>query len=84
MQVIKPPALLELSGPMFVSYPATNHLQYRLTSEGEGTRLSLTHRAFGYFPRDFIKGADQGFAQWLKRIAEAATRRAHEGKKEKR
>src|SRR5687767_12908398 len=44
VQVIKPPGLLEISGPMFVSYPAINHVQYRLTAEGGGTRLKITHR----------------------------------------
>src|ERR1700730_7764513 len=40
VQVIKAPTLLELTGPMPMSYPAINHLQYRLTVEGKGTRLS--------------------------------------------
>src|ERR1700680_4325926 len=38
-QVIKPPTLLELTGPMFMSFPSLNHVQYRLTAEGDGTRL---------------------------------------------
>src|SRR5262245_8617002 len=38
VQVIKPPALLEIWGPMMMSYPAINHVQYRLKSEGGGTR----------------------------------------------
>jgi hypothetical protein len=44
VQVIKPPKLLELCGPMFMSYPATNHVQYRLVEEAGKTRLTLTHR----------------------------------------
>src|SRR6201982_2707217 len=35
VQVIKPPKLLELVGPMFMSYAATNHVQYRLTAKGD-------------------------------------------------
>ena len=31
VQVIKPPTLLEISGPMFMSYPAAGHMQLRLT-----------------------------------------------------
>src|SRR5215813_9071652 len=38
VQVIKPPTLLELCGPMFMSYAATNHIQYRLEAEGTATR----------------------------------------------
>src|ERR1044071_853043 len=52
VQVIKPPALLELCGPLFMSFPGVNHLQYRLTAEGRGTRLKLTHRAMGLIPEE--------------------------------
>ena len=34
VQVIKPPTLLEICGPLMMSYPALNHLQYRLKAEG--------------------------------------------------
>src|SRR5687767_9200772 len=37
VQVIKPPTLLEIVGPMPMSYPAVNHVQYRLTAKGGGT-----------------------------------------------
>src|SRR5207247_1251066 len=47
VQVIKPPTLLEIYGPMPMSYPAVNHVQYRLTAEGGGTRLKFVHRAMG-------------------------------------
>ncbi len=30
VQVIKPPVLIELSGPMFMSYPALNHVEIKL------------------------------------------------------
>jgi uncharacterized protein YndB with AHSA1/START domain len=75
VQVIKPPKLLEILGPMPVSFPATNHVQYRLTPEGEDvTRLKLTHRAFGYMPKDFLAGMDEGWEYGLKRIDEIAQR----------
>ena len=74
VQVIKPPKLLEICGPMMASYPTTNHLQYRLTPEGNGTRLKLTHRAFGWMPAGFVQGADQGFTHWMKRVEEIAMR----------
>src|SRR5499427_1497665 len=34
VQVIKPPTLLEIWGPLMMSYPAVNHLQYRLKADG--------------------------------------------------
>jgi uncharacterized protein YndB with AHSA1/START domain len=76
VQVIKPPTLLEICGPMFVSYPATNHVQYRLTAEGNGTRLKMTHRLFGQMPEGFMKGSDEGWEYGMKRVREIAERRA--------
>src|SRR5881628_1123117 len=56
VQVIKPPKLIELCGPMPMSYAATNHLQYRLDPEGKGTRLKLTHQAIGLIPAEHRDG----------------------------
>ena len=41
VQVIKPPKLLEITGPLPMSYPVANHLQYRLKEENGGTLLDL-------------------------------------------
>jgi activator of Hsp90 ATPase-like protein len=76
VQVIKPPALLELCGPMFMSYPAINHVQYRLTAQGSGTHLKLTHRAMGYIPQDHREGVTEGWEHGLKMIRQLAERRA--------
>ena len=84
VQVIKPPALLEICGPMFISYPAMNHVQYRLTAQGDGTRLKITHRAFGHMPKGFMEGAEQGWEHGLKRIGEIAARLKNERGKETR
>ena len=74
VQVIKPGKLLEIVGPCFVSYPATNHIQYKLAPEGEKTRLKVTNRAFGYMPKGFMDESEQGWNHGLKRIAEIAAR----------
>ena len=81
VQVIKPPNLLEVCGPMFVSYPAMNHVQYRLTAEGDGTRLKITHRGLGLVPAGFFDGADQGWEYGLKRIKQIAERLKGERRK---
>ena len=47
VQVIKPPTLLEIIGPMPMSYPAINHVQYRLKTEGGGTLLTFHHAQWG-------------------------------------
>jgi uncharacterized protein YndB with AHSA1/START domain len=72
VQVIKPPKLLELCGPMFMSYPAASHLQYRLTEEGDGTRLTLTHQAIGLILPEHRTGVDKGWGEILASIQAAA------------
>jgi hypothetical protein len=47
VQSIKAPQLLELSGPLFMSYPAINHVEIKLSEVAGGTRLSLRHRSVG-------------------------------------
>jgi len=74
VQVIKAPTLLELTGPMPMSFPAINHVQYRLKAEGSGVRLSLIHRAMGQLPQDLRAGMPEGWAHGLKRIKEIAER----------
>lgn len=76
VQVIKPPTLLEICGPMFMSYPAANHLQYRLIAEGNKVRLTLTHRAMGLIPEDHAAGVQEGWSHGLDRIAEIAATKA--------
>jgi uncharacterized protein YndB with AHSA1/START domain len=76
VQVIKAPTLLELTGPMPMSYPAINHLQYRLKAEGNGTRLSLIHRGIGLIPQEHRDGMPAGWEHALNRIKELAERNA--------
>lgn len=74
VQVIKPPKLIEVNGPMFMSYPAVSHVQYRLLTEGDGTRIRITHRAMGLIPQDHLEGVHEGWEYALKRIREIAER----------
>ncbi len=74
VQVIKPPTLLELSGPMFMSFPSANHVQYRFTSEGAGTRLKFTHRAMGPIPEQIRENVGSGWDNKVNRIREIASR----------
>jgi hypothetical protein len=73
VQVIKPPTLLELSGPMFMSFPSVNHVQYRLTAEGDRTRLKFTHRAMGPLPDEIRENVGTGWDYGLGRISEIAS-----------
>ena len=74
VQVIKPPTLLEISGPLFMSYPAISHLQYRLRAEGSVTRLTLAHRAIGQIIAEH-QVVGQGWTYLFRKIREAAERR---------
>ena len=75
LQVIKPPTLLEISGPLFMSYPAISHVQYRLRAEGKVTRLTLAHRAIGQIIPEH-RDVGQGWNHILRKIREAAERRS--------
>ncbi len=75
VQVIKPPALLEISGPLFMSYPAISHVQYRLSAQDDHTRLAFRHRAIGLIPADHREGVHQGWEYGLNRIEELAIKR---------
>ena len=76
VQVIKPPTLLEICGPLMMSYPAINHVQYRLKSEGGGTRLSFIHRAAGLILPEHRDGLPKGWEHKLERVRELAERKA--------
>jgi uncharacterized protein YndB with AHSA1/START domain len=75
VQVIKPPVLLEVCGPLMMSYPAINHLQYRLQAEGGVTRLVFLHRAVGSISPEHREGMPKGWTYWLERIRDLAERR---------
>lgn len=75
VQVIKAPTLLEICGPLMMSYPAQNHLQYRLKAEGSGTRLEFLHRGMGLFLPQHRAGLSEGWGYWLERIRKLAERK---------
>ena len=72
VQVIKPPQLIEISGPMFMSYPVASHLQYRLRESGVGTQLELHHRAFGELLDEHRQGVEAGWEHQLDCVAKSA------------
>jgi uncharacterized protein YndB with AHSA1/START domain len=78
VQAIRPPALLEICGPLFMSYPAISNLQYRLTEENGVVRLKFVHCAMGPIPTEHVqgpRGAITGWTHMLQRIAKAAAQR---------
>ena len=61
VQVIKPPTLIEINGPMFMSYAVTGHIQFRLTQISGGTELSLRHQAIGNIDEQHREGVVPGW-----------------------
>src|SRR5215470_323905 len=70
VQVIKAPVLLELSGPMFMSYPAVNHIEVKLEEISGGTRLAFRHRAIGLIDPAHRAGVSDGWQHMMNAIAE--------------
>jgi uncharacterized protein YndB with AHSA1/START domain len=72
VQVIKPPTLLEITGPMFMSYPVAGHLQVRCAQIAGGTLVTLHHRAMGLIDPKHREGVNDGWRQILESIKQAS------------
>jgi hypothetical protein len=68
VQAIKRPTLVEITGPLFMSYPALSNLQYRLTEVDGGTLVAFRHTAFGFMQEDHRKGLTTGWNALNERI----------------
>jgi hypothetical protein len=77
VQAIKPPTLLEIYGPLFLSYPVISNVQYRLTVERGVTRVQFAHRASGPIPGELRGGqnVDKGWSSLLARVRATAESR---------
>jgi hypothetical protein len=69
LQVIKPPVLLELSGPLIMSYPALNHIEVKLEQRTGGTHVDLPHRALGFIDPAHRQNVTGGWRHILESIA---------------
>jgi uncharacterized protein YndB with AHSA1/START domain len=74
VQVIKPPHLLEITGPMFMSYPVMSHVQYRVKEQSGGCKLVVLHRAIGDISPEHRQGVNKGWEHILSRIRDRAVR----------
>ena len=75
VQVIKPSKVLEICGPLFMSYPCVNHIQYRFATEGVGTKVSFLHRGFAELPDDHRHQIKIGWNHILEQIKSNAEAR---------
>ncbi len=72
VQAIKRPTLLEITGPLFMSYPVVSNLQYRLSEEDGGTLVKFHHIALGFIPDDHKQGMGKGWTHMHARVRERA------------
>jgi hypothetical protein len=76
VQAIRAPELLEIYGPLFMSFPATSNVQYRLKADGNATILQFNHTAMGLIPDDMSANVSTGWDNMLKHIRADAERSA--------
>jgi hypothetical protein len=75
VQAIKRPTLLEITGPLFMSYAVVSNVQYRLSEAEGGTLITLRHTALGVTPDGYRDGISKGWTRQLEAVrtrAEAA------------
>ena len=76
VQAIKRPALLEITGPLFMSAAVVSNLQYRLSEVNGGTLIKFHHRAFGVMQEENRRGVNEGWSHINARIKARAEARA--------
>jgi hypothetical protein len=72
VQSIKRPTLLEIYGPLFMSYPVMSNVQYRLKEVSGGTLIAFQHLALGFIDDEHRRGVAGGWKPLLERIRAAA------------
>ena len=68
VQAIKRPTLLEITGPLMMSFAVCSNLQYRLKAVDGGTLLTFTHTALGLFPDGYREAMAGGWKSFSERI----------------
>lgn len=78
VQAIRRPTLLEIAGPLFMSFAVASNVQYRLKAVEGGTLITLRHSILGMIPDD-LRAAFAEMPLWaplLERVRVAAERAA--------
>jgi uncharacterized protein YndB with AHSA1/START domain len=68
VKAIRKPNLLEIYGPLMMSFPVASNLQYRLKVEGNETVITLRHTALGLFPEGFRDNVNEGWTDITQRV----------------
>jgi uncharacterized protein YndB with AHSA1/START domain len=72
VQAIKVPTLLEISGPLMMSFAVASNIQYRLKEVDGVTTITLKHSALGLFPENFRVPLTQGWTLIMNRVRQRA------------
>jgi DNA-binding transcriptional ArsR family regulator len=72
VQAIKRPALLEIAGPLFMSYPVVSNVQYRFSEVEGGTLIKFQHAAFGLIQEEHRKRVAEGWNRIHQRVRSRA------------
>ena len=70
--MIKPPTLIEINGPMFMSYAVAGHVQLRLTEVAEGKEFTLRHRVLGAVEEEHRIGVTHGWGHLMTSVKDLA------------
>ncbi|WP_309672690.1 SRPBCC domain-containing protein [Gemmatimonas sp.] len=68
VQAIRSPTLLEISGPLMMSFAVASNVQYRLRVQGDETVITLRHTALGLFPEGYRDNLTLGWAAMTRRV----------------
>ena len=72
VQAIKKPSLLEFAGPLFMSFPVANNVQYRLSEENGVTVVRFRHTGFGLISAEHKAGVNAGWSYMHDKVRERA------------
>jgi hypothetical protein len=72
VQAIHKPTLLEFAGPLFMSFPVANNVQYRLSEQNGVTVIQFRHSGFGLISGDHKAGVNAGWGYIHGKVRERA------------
>lgn len=76
VQVIKPPKLLEIYGPMMISAACISHVTWRVTPEGKTCTVTVKHRLFGEFDPKIPESISGGWQMIAERVKERVAKKS--------
>lgn len=72
VQSIKPPYLIEICGPLFMSAPVANNVIVRIEETETGAKLKFRHQCLGLISDEMRQGMTQGWGDMLAKAKASA------------